>query len=330
MTEFSLSLKTVIGIALVGMMGSSAALAEDFAVKKEQVADQKAVFATVETVDQVGARARIGGTIISLSVKEGDIVEAGQEIALIGDDKLALQIKTLDAQILAAEATRYKALSDLKRAEKLIASAAMSKSTYDSSKAAYGNADNQYKALKAQKEVIEQQITEGKILAPTKARVLQVPVTVGSVIMPGESVATLGAESYILRLQLPERHARFIKLGDSVHMDNQKTGQIILVYPGIENGRVMADASVDGLEEYFVGERVRVWVSTDTREAVYVPERYITTKSGIDYVTIKQENGTPLEIPVQRGHSKKDQTEMVEILSGLHDGDSLVETGGDQ
>lgn len=326
--------RKIILLGVIGVTGGFGmfpkAYAGDFTVKTEATADLKAVFATVETTDQVGARARIGGTIISLSVREGDMVEAGQEIALIGDDKLAIQIKTIDAQISGIEATRSKALNDYKRAEKLVAGQALSRSAFDTTKAAYINADNQYKALKSQKEVIEQQVTEGKILAPTKGRILQVPVTIGSVIMPGESVATLGAESYILRLQLPERHARHIKAGDPVQMDDSRNGQIILVYPGIENGRVIADAQVDGLENYFVGERVRVWVSTGTRQAIYIPEDLITTRSGIDYVMLKQQDGQPLEIPVQRGRVKMDNPAVTEILSGLHDGDILIQPAGEQ
>jgi multidrug efflux pump subunit AcrA (membrane-fusion protein) len=44
-------------------------------------------------------RARIGGTVASLSVTWGDVVKPGQVIAVVGDDKLLLQIRSLDAQI---------------------------------------------------------------------------------------------------------------------------------------------------------------------------------------------------------------------------------------
>ncbi|MDY0029056.1 MAG: efflux RND transporter periplasmic adaptor subunit [Pseudobdellovibrionaceae bacterium] len=324
-------------ILLVAGVSATSAYAQDYKVTSEAVADQKAVFATVETVDQISARARISGTIISLNVKEGDRVEAGQEIALVGDDKLALQIQSMDAQMSATAATRTKTEADLKRVQSLIGSGSVSKAELDAAKAAYMNADNQLKALTSQRQVIEQQVTEGKILAPTKGRVLQVPMTLGAVIMPGETVATLGAQAYILRLQLPERHARSIKVGDTVHLDREgkdgtsyQDGQIILVYPEIENGRVSADAQINGLEDFFVGERVRVWVSTGERQAIFIPSSYITTRAGIDYVAIKETDGKKIEIPVQRGHVRKDDTTMTEILSGLHAGDTVTKTAGAQ
>ena len=172
------------------------------------------MFATVESTDVVSARARIGGTIVSLNVKEGDVVQAGQVIAVVGDQKLALQVKTLDSQIAGLVSQSEKAAADLKRIQSLIGSGAVSKSTLDTAKATDDSARNDLKARQAQREVIEQQMSEGKILSPSFGRVLHVPLTSGSVVMSGETIATIAADSYVLRIQLPERHAQFIKKGD--------------------------------------------------------------------------------------------------------------------
>ncbi len=45
---------------------------------------------------------------------------------------------------------------------------------------------------------------------------LKVPVTEGSVVMPGETIVTIATNNYILRLQLSERHAQFMKAGDTI------------------------------------------------------------------------------------------------------------------
>ena len=80
---------------------------------------------------------------------------------------------------------------------------------------------------------------------------------------------------------MPERHARFLKAGDRVRVDGEALGAngaafgtITLVYPQIENGRVVADAKVAGLGDYFVGERIRVWVFSGSRSTVVVPSSY--------------------------------------------------------
>lgn len=308
------------------------AAAEEYTAKIQNISDPKVVFATVESIDVVSARARIGGTIVSLSVKEGDVVQAGQEIAVVGDQKLALQVKTLDAQIAGLKSQSEKASLDLKRVQDLIGSGAVSKSTLDTAKAAESSARNDLKARQSQRELIQQQMTEGKILSPAFGRVLHVPFTSGSVVVSGEAIAMIAADSYVLRIQLPERHAQYIKKGDKIRIDGSELGnskasegEVSLVYPAIENGRVQADVTVPDLENYFVGERVRVWVSTTQRPAVIIPRKFITTKSGVDYVGLKGADNKVYQIPVQVGQSQmSDKSDMVEILSGVKDNDILM------
>jgi hypothetical protein len=160
-----------------------------------------------------------------------------------------------------------------------------------------------------------------------------VPVTAGTVILPGETVATVAEQNYILRLRVPERHARFLKAGDTVRIDGEALGKgaaqfgtIRLVYPQIEDGRVIADAVVAGLGDYFVGERIRVWVSTGERSSIIVPGSFIVTRFGIDYARIGKDSGVTIDVPVQRGRElpRPDMPDALEILSGLNVGDVLV------
>lgn len=313
------------------MTASPAAFAAELAVHPQTVLDPKPVFATVESVDTTAARARIGGTIVTLSVDEGDTVTRGQVIATVGDDKLALQLNALDAQIAALTAQQAKAQEDYRRAQELFRNGTVARARLDEAKAAADVADNQLKARQADRSVINQQMTEGQVLAPAPGRVLQVPVTKGAVIMPGETVAMIAADSYILRLQLPERHAQFLKVGDPIQLTDSATpvsGQIRQVYPEIQNGRVMADADAPNLSGYFVGQRVRVLISTDQRSTFVIPSSYITTRSGIDYVSLKKPDGA-LDVPVQRGqlHPLPNMADGIEILSGLQDGDILLTRG---
>jgi RND family efflux transporter MFP subunit len=309
-----------------------AAAADSFTVSPQKVADEKAVFATVESANIVPARARIGGTVAELTVKEGDEVAQGAVVATVGDEKLALQMKSLDAQISGIEAQLAQAKSDLDRAEDLFAKGTIPKTRLDETRTVFNVGTNSHRAKIAERSVIEQQLAEGKVLAPTAGRVLKVPVTTGTVIMPGESVATIAEKNFVLRLRVPERHARFLKAGDPVRVDGEELGAskatfgaIKLVYPQIEDGRVVADAQVNDLGDYFVGERIRVWVSSGERETVVVPSSFIVTRFGIDYARIRKGNDA-IDVPVQRGRDlpRPDMPDALEILSGLKSGDVLV------
>ncbi len=319
-------------VAALALFSQRALAQETFIVAPKMIADEKAVFATVESANVVPARARIGGTVVELTVKEGDEVKQGQIVATVGDEKLALQMKSLDAQIAGLEAQVAQAQTDLTRDEDLFPKGTIPKTTLDQARTAFNVASNALKARTAERSVIQQQVTEGNVLAPTSGRVLKVPVTTGTVILPGETVATVAERNFILRLRVPERHARFLKGGDPVRVDSQelgangaKFGTIKLVYPQIEDGRVIADANVKGLGDYFVGERVLAWVSAGDRTSVIVPASFIVTRFGIDYARVRKGHEV-IDVPVQRGRElpRPDMPDALEILSGLKAGDILV------
>jgi RND family efflux transporter MFP subunit len=319
-------------LALLAFSAQRALAQETFTVEPKRVADEKAVFATVESANIVPARARIGGTVAELKVKDGDEVKQGQVLATVGDEKLVLQLKSLDAQIAGLEAQLAQAKTDLDRAQELFSKGTIPKARFDQAQTAFNVANNAHRARIAERSVVQQQLSEGRVLAPTDGRVLQVPVTAGTVILPGEPVARIAEKNFVLRLRVPERHARFLKSGDRVRVDSEelgangaKFGTIKLVYPQIQDGRVVADANVKGLGDYFVGERIRVWVSAGKRESVIVPGKFIVTRFGIDYARVRQGKGV-IDVPVQRGRElpRPDMPDALEILSGLRAGDVLV------
>jgi RND family efflux transporter MFP subunit len=318
--------------ALTLLSAHAARAQETFTVAPKQVADEKAVFATVESANIVPARARIGGTVAELKVKDGDEVKEGQVVGTVGDEKLVLQLKSLDAQIAGLDAQLTQAKTDLDRAQELFSKGTIPKARFDQAQTAFNVASNAHRARIAERSVVQQQLAEGKVLAPTAGRVLRVPVTAGSVILAGEPVAQIAEKNFVLRLRVPERHARFLKAGDRVRVDSHelgangaKFGTIKLVYPQIEDGRVVADANVKGLGDYFVGERILVWVSAGKRESVTVPAKFIVTRFGIDYARVRKD-GTVIDVPVQRGRElpRPDMPDALEILSGLNTGDILV------
>jgi RND family efflux transporter MFP subunit len=320
------------GFLAAAMVSSPAAGAETFAVASRSVADEKAVFATVESISVVPARGRIGGTIVQLGVREGDAVTHGQLIATIGDEKLTLQMKSLDAQIEALQAQSNQAQIDFTRTEGLVERGTLPRVKLDEARTALNVAENTLRARTAERAVIQQQFNEGQVLAPADGRVLKKLVAVGSVVLPGDALAMIAQQNFKLRLRVPERHARFLKAGDRIRVDGaefgdqvSKSGVIDLVYPQIEDGRVVADAKVEGLGEYFVGDRLRVWISGGERTALVIPASYVTTRFGIDYVEIQTSDGT-VDVPVQRGRDRPspDLPDGLEILSGIRPGDRLV------
>lgn len=321
---------------LLAVLAPAAAVAAERLVTAVERTELKAVFGRVEARDTVPARARIGGTIVSLDIEEGSAVKAGDVIATVVDDKLALQLEAVDARLKALEAELENALVELARGKQLLASGVVPKSRVDALQMQADVLTNQISAAKADRAVLVQQGEEGHVIAPAPGRVLAVPVTRGSVIMPGETVARIAGGGYFLRLSLPERHAARIVEGDTVLVGARgigaaesdlaaaRKGKLVKIYPEIDGGRVIADVEVDGLGDFFVGERTLVWIPVDRRPVISVPPAAIANRYGIDYVRIAGREG-PIDVAVMTGSSfDTDSGPETEILSGLVAGDTVL------
>ncbi len=315
-------LLTLIAVARL----AASADAAEYVVAPRMIDDRTAVFGTVESVHETQARARIAGTLAEISVVEGDQVSAGQRLALVEDPKLALRLAETDARLKALDAQRAQAQADFSRMAKLRKTHAVSQAQYDQAHAAFDVATSQLAAMQAARNLVLEQQAEGAVLAPVAGRVLKVDKIAGAVIMPGESVATLAEQAYVLRIKLPERHARFLRVGDTVEVDepgagaaaaDPADGRVRLVYPKLDHGRIIADIDVAGLGDYFVGERVRAYVPTSQRETYVVPPNFVFRRFGVYFVSVK----TIGEVVVQVSN---ETPQGVEVLSGIHTGDILV------
>jgi RND family efflux transporter MFP subunit len=307
---------------------SEKAGAGEFLVQPKTIQDMKAMFGQVERRDIVVARARIGGTIMSRSVDEGTEVQAGDVVAVVADEKLALQAQSLDGQLRALDSQLANAKTAFERAKSLMAGGYTTQAAYDQAKTNLDVLQHQLESAGSQRAVIAQQTDEGKILAPKAGRVLTVAIVPGSVVMPGEAVARIASGATFLRLSLPERHAALLRLDAPVSVaprgaadgGNARQGRIAKIYPEIDNGRVIADAEVEGLADFFIGERVQIHAPVGERQALLIPRAAVATRSGVDYVRIlRPEGGLDVAVVVADAH----QGDMVEVLTGLKAGDKV-------
>ena len=313
----------------MGLLGGAAnpAMAESVTVALTAITEWKAVYGTVEARDRIPARARIGGTLVALTVAEGDVVQAGQELARIVDDKLDFQLAALGAQREALTAQLANAEADLQRGEDLLKNGVTTMQRVDALRTQVDVLKGQIASLAAQADVIAQQAKEGVVLAPVAGRVLDVPLTKGAVLMPGEVVAVVGGGGTFLRIAVPERHATALAAGDKIQIsegDADREGTLARVYPLIEGGRVVADVEIAGLPDTYVGARMLVRLPVGTREALLVPKADVLTRSGLDFVGVQGATGAALRSVVPGEVMVVDGVEMVEVISGLAAGDVVV------
>ena len=313
--------------ALVAALLAGPVSADTLRLQPTAIPEWKAVYGRVEARDMVPARARIGGTLVSLEVSEGDDVVAGQVIARVRDDKLAFQVNALDAQLKALQAQLGNADSELARGQQLLERGVTTTQRLDQLRTQVDVFRNQIASSEAQRQVVLQQASEGDVLAPSAGRVLTVPVTRGAVVLGGEPVATIGGGGFFLRLAIPERHAGMLEEGAPLEIETGKglaEGTLAKVYPQIQNGRVIADVEVPSLDTAFVDARLLVRVPVGERQALLIPEAAVRSRSGLDFVTVS-DDGTPHERTVVLGKRVVvGEAGMIEVLTGLAAGDEVV------
>lgn len=308
---------------LFALFGATAQ-AEVLTLSPQPITEWKAVFGVVETRNRVPARARIGGTIQSLDVSEGDIVSAGQRIALITDSKLDFQLAAMDSQIQTLETRLKTAQTDFERGEELFGRGVITKQNLDQLTTQVHVLQGEIRTLESNRAVIAQRVTDGEVLAPEAGVVLSVPTSKGSVINPGEGIAIIGGGGVFLRLSVPERHASTLIEGETIDIGGGKTGLLAKVFPQIQGGRVLADVEVEDLDDRFIGRRVPVRLPVRERLALMVPQSAVKLFGGIDFVLIDID-GAPLHRAVVLGAELERGGQVwFEVLTGLNAGDQVV------
>jgi RND family efflux transporter MFP subunit len=292
-----------------------------------QTPDMKAVGAEITTRDQAQALARIAGTLVSLSVRAGDMVIKGQRIGSIVDTRLGYETAAAGAQVAAAQAEAARARGDLARVQDLYNHNVYARARLDQSVAMARAADAQVSAARAQQSASASVAGQGAVLAPASGRVLRADIPAGSVVAPGMSIATVTAGPPVLRLDLPESLADAVHVGSRVTVaqgdlpDGSRQGQVTQVYPAIAGGRVKVDATVPGLTTQLVGRRIGVVIEVGQRRAMVVPRRFISTRYGIDYIDVVTPDRRISAVAVQTAPTGDPDT--LEILGGILEGDTL-------
>ncbi|APX22150.1 MULTISPECIES: efflux RND transporter periplasmic adaptor subunit [Salipiger] len=314
-------------IALCALLLAPALHAETTEITPQPVTAWKSVFGQVETRVEIPARARIGGTIVALDVTEGDRVSAGQTLARVEDDKLQYQLDSFDAQLESAQAQLETAQSELARGEALQERGVITTQRLEQLRTDVEVITSNISNIRSQRLVVEQQVSEGDVLAPEEGVVLSVPVSRGSVVTMGETVAQIGGGGTYLRLNVPERHAGDLSEGDELVITTtggEKTGTLVKLYPLIEGGRLQADVEVAGLDARFIGRRVPVRLPVGEREALLVPENALSRAGGLDFVTVETPDGPRERVVVPGETVTRGGGTFREILTGLEPGDMVV------
>lgn len=144
------------------------------------------VVAATKTVE---LRPRVGGTIDSVNVPEGGIVERGQLLFQIDPRPFEVALQTAEAQLQRAEALISQAETDFDRSQRLAPSGAISKKTYDDALSRKRERQAQVLEAKAAVAAAQLDLSYSRVTAPIAGRVDRVLVTEGNLVTGASGAA---------------------------------------------------------------------------------------------------------------------------------------------
>lgn len=310
-------------IALPGLAG-----AQTIRVEESVVTDYRPVIARIEASDTATARSRLQGVVTRLSIVEGQVVRAGDLVAIVTDSTLPPRLSALGSNIEGLKAEVKQAEKDIARNEGLLARGFYPRVRLDDEKTSFEVLKRRLATAEAERRALSAREAEGRILAPAEAYVTDVSIVRGSVVSPGDVLASFATVNGVVRLALPERHAARIREGEAISLrlpsrsGDIRTAIIIRIYPELKQGSVIADAKVEGGLTALFGERVDVLVPVGERRAVRIPKDYVSTRFGVDFVRVKVGERF-IDAPVALAAPLVDTAGQFEILSGLRPGDQI-------
>ncbi len=144
-----------------------------------------------EAVERVDVRARVSGFLESVHFREGQIVDKGQVLFIIDPRPFQAELDAANAAVEAAETAFNLAVTELKRAERLVSRNNIARETVDQRRAARETARAEILSAKARVRSAELNLEFTQVRAPFKGRISDTRVDVGNLVEGGTAQSTL-------------------------------------------------------------------------------------------------------------------------------------------
>lgn len=297
---------------------------------------------------QVEVFPRRAGRLAGVEVAVGQRVSAGDVLATLDREELALEERLAAASVAAsrlavqsAEIRLDKLKADYERLQGLHRQGAATRQELDDLRAGLEGAQIQLEMARAQLEreqasyeLLRLQLRDGQILAPVDGVVVHTPFVAGSQVTPSSVIAALAAVDPIeVVFHVPERDIGRLAVGQPLWVQVQAfpndtfAGTVsrfeATVDPGTRTLPVRGEVP-NGDLRLRAGMSARVTlVVAQAADALTVPREALVTGSGGVHVYVV-EDGRAVIRPVEVGILEQ---ERAQITAGLQEGDLVVTVG---
>jgi membrane fusion protein (multidrug efflux system) len=294
-------------------------MVDGFIVETHSISDDVEVPGSLFPFEETQIRAEVSGRVVELNIPEGAIVAKGTVLVRLFDQDLRAQLNKLEVQLQIAEKNK-------ERQSELLKISGISQLDYDLSELSVEN-------LKADIETLRISIAKMQIRAPYEGRVGLRNVSLGAYISANDIITVLRQDKQLkLEFSVPEKYAKNISKGYKVQFKVDggtayHRATVIATESSVEQTTrtLKVRASVNEISQELVpGIFAKVNLQLGKKDkAMLVPTQSIIPSARNKQLVISK-NGMAKFTVVETGVR---DSSYVEILSGIHVGDTVVTTG---
>lgn len=324
-------------VTAAGAASDAAAPAEEIVARVGEATRQELTVAvsatgTVTAKRSVAVSAEVGGRALAVEFQRGDAVVVGQLLVVIEDDHIRTQLEEASSVITPQQVELAKKEWDRNRL--LLEEGLVSETAVDRAHVYYLGQDAIYKSSQAKVRQFQQQLVKTKVRSPIEGIVTTRDVEVGEYVAPGERVATVEDMKLVLvDAEVPDRDVIRIREGLPVEVRSDAypgkvfEGTVLRVSSSAEtatrNFRIEAQVENPALE-LRSGMIARLRILLERDEGLTVPADALFQVIGDRALVYRVTDGVAREVEVRTGRRDGD---LVEILGGLDEGDTVVTYG---
>lgn len=289
---------------------------------------------SLEGANQVVIRPERAGIVKEIRFQEGQMVQQGERLVTLRDDKLQQELKAQNATLQSALATLDRTRRSYQRFARLFEQDTISREELDQVQTAYETAQADVDRLRAQVDLVREQLADTSINAPVSGLLSESFVDPGDYVEEGDDLVTLYDTSTLeVVFSVSGNRVGSLEKGQPVTVfvdafpETAFTGRVTFVGPAVDPATrtLPVKARVDN-----PGQRLKpglfatAEVVIDSRISPAVPEQaLVAVRTGYVVFTVGQ-NATASRQPVQIGLRRPG---LVEILEGVAPGDRVVTLG---
>ena len=299
-------------------------------VKAIETHPEAAFAGTVIAQDTARISTRIAGFVEKTFIDVGDKVDKGQLLMVVDPKDLLSRREALLHQIEATKARAWAAKRDYERLLSLKDVGGVTEQQIDWAKAQYEALENAVKALQASLKEIDNNLKYAKIKAPFSGYVVAKYANVGDFVGPGRLLLVVDKPPYDVAVYLPERFFGHVKVGQQLEIEvNGKTvkGEVKKVTNAVDpmSRTFYVKISLPQGCKVASGKSVYVKVPEPKKvKVIYIPKTAVFKWGDFTAVYVVDKRGI-IHLRFVRLGLEKDG--MVEVLSGLKEGEKIVVEG---